>query len=125
MTPVRSNRRGIARSQYRDTHMLLVNIPTAYRPAPSEIDGYLAEQLLDTVDYSRILLFGVKLQSTVGDGGFQAAVNSVTLTFLEGGTPMSDYDKDFRMVGLTTSSDASPNRTRLMHDRWLLSPTQV
>jgi len=29
MTPVRSNRRGIARSQYRDTHMLLVNIPTA------------------------------------------------------------------------------------------------
>ncbi|MCS6557146.1 hypothetical protein NYQ31_01900 [Curtobacterium flaccumfaciens] len=67
----------------------------------------------------------MKLQSTVGDGGFQAAVNSVTLTFLEGGTPMSDYDKDFRTVGLTTSSDASPNRTRLMHDRWLLSPTQV
>ncbi|WIE80945.1 ATP-binding protein [Curtobacterium sp. MCSS17_016] len=98
MTPVRSNRRALTRAQYRDTHALLVNIPTAYRPTPSDIDAYLAEQYAGERVYNRFLLFGVKLQSTVGDGGFQAAINSVTQTLLEGGTPISDYDKDFRQV---------------------------
>ncbi len=98
MTPVRSNRRALTRAQYRDTHALLVNIPTAYRPAPSDIDAYLAEQYEGERVYTRFLLFGVKLQSTVGDGGFQAAINSVTQTLLEGGTPISDYDKDHRQV---------------------------
>lgn len=98
MTPVRSNRRALTRAQYRDTHALLVNIPTAYRPVPSDIDAYLAEQYAGERVYNRFLLFGVKLQSTVGDGGFQAAINSVTQTLLEGGTPISDYDKDHRQV---------------------------
>ncbi|MGW8431300.1 ATP-binding protein [Curtobacterium citreum] len=104
MTPVRSNRRALTRAQYRDTHALLVNIPTAYRPAPSDIDAYLAEQYAGERVYNRFLLFGVKLQSTVGDGGFQAAINSVTQTLLEGGTPISDYDKDFRQVDQALSN---------------------
>ncbi|WIB65553.1 ATP-binding protein [Curtobacterium sp. MCBD17_040] len=98
MTNVRANRRGLARSAYRDTHLLLVNIPTQFRPAEGPIGGYLAEQFPNTITYSRLLLFGVKLDSSIGTGGFRAAIDSVTETLVSGGTPMSDYDRDYNAV---------------------------
>ena len=92
------NRRSLVKNSYREAHLLLVNVPTLYRPDPGPIQGYLAEQFPDTVIDSRILLFGVRLQSTVGSGGLRSAIESVAETFVSGGTPMSDYDRDFEQV---------------------------
>ena len=97
-TSITTNRRALSRRAYRETHLLVVNIPTLYRPTPGPLEGYLADQMSDAIVFSRILLFGVKLNSTVGSGGFKAAIDSVAETIVSGGTPMSDYDKDFREV---------------------------
>lgn len=94
----RGNRRGLVKGAYREAHLMLVNVPTLFRPEPGPIQGYLAEQFPDTVIDSRILLFGVKLQSTIGSGGLRSAIDSVAETFVSGGTPMSDYDRDFEQV---------------------------
>tara|TARA_R110002051_G_scaffold60546_9_gene110900 strand:- start:12438 stop:14780 length:2343 start_codon:yes stop_codon:yes gene_type:complete len=98
LTNVRGSRRALTRNAYRETHTLLVNIPTLFRPTPGPIDTYLREQFPSTVVDSRVLLFGVKLQASVGSGTLSSAINSVAETFVSGGTPMSDYDRDFREV---------------------------
>lgn len=98
LTNIRGNRRALTRSAYRETHTLLVNIPTLFEPQPSPIDTYLREQFPDTIVDSRLLLFGVKLQASVGSGGLKSAINSVAETFVSGGTPMSDFDRDFAEV---------------------------
>lgn len=109
LTSFRGNRRSLARNAYRETHALLVNVPTLYRPAPDNpIGDYLADMLPTAIVDSRVLLFGVKLQATVGNGGLKSAIASVAETFVSGGTPMSDYDSDFAQV------DAALRRAGLM-----------
>jgi hypothetical protein len=98
LTNLRGKRRNLTRGAYRETHLLLVNIPMLFQPAPGPISTYLSEQFPDAVVDSRVLLFGVKLQASVGNGGFRAAIESVAETFVSGGTPMSDYDNDFAQV---------------------------
>jgi len=122
LTNIRGNRRALTRSAYRETHTLLVNIPTLFEPQPSPIDTYLREQFPDTIVDSRLLLFGVKLQATVGSGGLKSAINSVAETFVSGGTPMSDYDRDFAEVdeALTRAglSPLTPRDLRLANAWW-------
>lgn len=97
-TPVRATRRSMVRSAYRDTHALLVNVPKLFEPKPSPIQPYLREQFPKTIVENRLLVFGVKLVASVGTGGFKSAVNSVVESMTTGGTPMSDYDRDFEVV---------------------------
>lgn len=94
----RGKRRSLARSSYRQTHLMLVNVPRLFEPEPSPIDAYLREQFPTTVVDSRLLIFGVKLQASVGSGGMKSAVNSVVETMVSGGTPLSDYDRDYQQV---------------------------
>jgi Mrp family chromosome partitioning ATPase len=98
LTNISGNRRGLVRSAYRETHTLLVNIPTLFQPQPSPIETYLREQFPSTIVDSRVLLFGVRLQSSVGSGGLASAISSVAESIVSGGTPMSDYDRDFAEV---------------------------
>jgi hypothetical protein len=98
LTSFRGNRRSMVKSGYRETHLILVNIPTLFRPEPGPINEYLKEQFPTSVVDSRVLLFGVKLQASVGSGGIRSAINSVAEAFIVGGTPMSDYDRDYDAV---------------------------
>ncbi|MGL5827727.1 MAG: ATP-binding protein [Nocardioides sp.] len=92
-------RRQMSRGSYRETHLLLVNIPKLFTPAP---DNPLADHLRANYQVAtdrRLLLFGVKLVAKVGGtGGMRAAVDSVVETIVAGTTPLSDYDADSEHV---------------------------
>ena len=93
-----SSRRQV-KATYRQTHALLLNIPTAYdAPPASPIRDYLNRNYGDRVVLQRILLFGVKLKDSVGSGGFRQAIESAVETLQYGGAPLSDYDKDVDAV---------------------------
>lgn len=98
LTIARGNRRSMVRSAYRQTHALLVNIPRAFEPAPGPLQNRLRELYSDQWVDSRVLLFGVRLNSSVGNGGFRSAWDSIVESWTEGGTPLSDYDKDYAEV---------------------------
>lgn len=97
MTPVRLARRASARVSYRQVHLLLVNLPQRFVPAADHpLATYLSAQFPDTSTDRRVLLFGVRLQATVGGGGgLRRAIDSVAETLTSGGTPLSDFDPDY------------------------------
>lgn len=98
MPSIRSKRRRGAKGAYREVHLLWVNVPTAYTPPPGPLAPHLAAKFHGTAVMDRVLLFGVRLNATVGTGGFRAALDSVTETIVSGGTPLEDYDRDFNAV---------------------------
>ncbi len=100
MTPVRLARRASSRSAYRQFHLLLVNLPQRYVPPTDHpIADYLATSYPNTVTDRRVLLLGVRLQAKVGgEGGLKRAIDSVAETLTMGGTPLSDYEPDYRDV---------------------------
>lgn len=100
MAAVRPGGRRTSRASYRDVHVLLVNLPQRWvPPADHPIADYLATSFPDTVTDRRVLLFGVRLQAKVGgEGGLRRAIDSVAETLAMGGTPLSDYDPDYRDV---------------------------
>jgi hypothetical protein len=100
MTPVRMARRASSRGGYRQVHMLLVNLPQRFvPPAEHPIAEYLATSFPNTPIDRRVLLFGVRLIAKVGgEGGLRRAVDSIAETLAMGGTPLSDYDPDYREV---------------------------
>lgn len=100
MTPVTMNHRRIAKSAYREVHMLLVNVPQFYSPDRTHPNAeYLRQQFGHMVTDRRVLLMGVKLQAkTGGGGGWRATVDSVVETLVAGGTPLSDFDADSAKV---------------------------
>lgn len=115
MTNSAFNRRIAAKSNYREVHLLLVNVPQAYTPPRNHpIAPYLRRSFSRQPVDKRVLLMGVKLIPAVGgsEGGFKAMIESVVETLTVGGVPMSDYDKDFKRinqmmdaVGLLPASD--------------------
>ena len=117
MTNTSMNRRAVAKSNYREVHLLLVNVPQAYEPpAQHPIAGYLRRSFGRIPTQKRVLLFGVKLMPQVGGskGGLRAMIDSVVETLTIGGVPMSDYDKDFKRInesmdraGLLPAADES------------------
>lgn len=91
----RTKRRSIDKNAYRHCHLLAINVPRAFTPPDIENRDYLARLYPDRQLRKRVVLFGVKLKAaTGGTGGLQATMDSIKHTLLEGGTPMSDYDKD-------------------------------
>lgn len=91
----RGSSRRAAKHTYRQTHALLINIPTLYESPPaSPIRDFLNRNYGDRATLKRVLLFGVKLRDSVGSGSWKDAIASVAETLQYGGAPLSDFDKD-------------------------------
>jgi len=97
---VRMARRSLVKANYRDIHILLVNIPALYKPPKDNaLAGYLAASFADEMIDRRILVVGVRLRDKVGGGGgLSDAVDSVVQTLSTGTTPMSDFDADYATI---------------------------
>lgn len=110
MTPLSVNRRAMARKDYRQTQLLMVNLNRLFNPTGHQLAGFLKRSFPAQVTEKRMLFLAVKLASKVGGaGGLKAAIESVTETLTVGGSPLSDYDVDLKKVdaalarcGLTT-----------------------
>lgn len=110
MTPVSVTRRAMARKDYRQTQLLMVNMTRLYNPNGHPIAGFLKQAFPSQITEKRLLFLAVKLGSKVGGaGGLRAAIDSVTETLTVGGAPLSDYDVDMKKIdaalarcGLTT-----------------------
>lgn len=105
ITPPRGKSRGVSKSGYRHVHIELVEFPTTYRPPEkSPIGSYLKAQYPDQTVYRRLLVMGVKLNpidiglTAFKKGGLSRAIESVSQTLSEGGTPLSDFDEDHAKV---------------------------
>lgn len=111
ITTVGLKRRAASKGNYRRIHLLLVNLPWEYDPAPGPIAEYLADSYRGRVVDRRVLMFGVRLVDKIGNrGGLRAAVDSVVETLVSGGRPISDFDVDTAAVeaALTRSGLATP-----------------
>lgn len=111
ITSVGLKRRAASKGNYRRIHLLLVNLPWEYDPAPGPISEYLADSYRGRVVDRRVLMFGVRLVDKIGNrGGLRAAVDSVVETLVSGGRPISDFDVDTAAVeaALTRSGLATP-----------------
>lgn len=99
MTPAGSGRRSMTRGKFRETHLLLVNVPTLFQaPADNPIAQHLTESFAGQIVQSRMLMFGVKLRASLTSTGWRGAIDSIAETIVAGGTPMSDFDEDFAEV---------------------------
>lgn len=111
-------RRSVAKSGYREFHLLLVNVPQKYTPPRGHpIEAYLRTSFGRINVDNRVLLLGIKLQANVGgEGGIRDAIDSVVETLTSGGTPLSDYDKDFKKVDASMSrAGLFPASTEALH----------
>jgi len=96
--------RSQVKSTYRDTHALLLNVPTTFTANPkSPIADELNREYGDRPTIQRVLLFGVRLKATTGNGTLKSAVDSVWETIRYGGSPLSDYEKDHRDMAMVFS----------------------
>lgn len=96
--------RSQVKSTYRDTHALLLNVPTTFKANPkSPIADELNREYGDRPTIQRVLLFGVRLKATTGNGTLKSAVDSVWETLRYGGSPLSDYEKDHRDMAMVFS----------------------
>lgn len=95
-----SNRRFVARSSYRRTHALLVNIPQLFHmPWSHPIAAYLNRSFGQQPVDRRLLMFGVQLRDRVGGGGsWRDRVDSVAAFLADRQIPMADFDEDFERV---------------------------
>ncbi len=118
----RGKHRRQVKGTYRETHALLLNIPTRFTPNPrSAIRDHLTREFGGQEVLKRAALFGVKLRPTYGNGGWRAAIDSVVETLQYGGAPLSDFDKDRDEVdsALSRAGFSVPAATDLhMADSW-------
>ncbi len=99
VTQTNLGRRNASKNNYRQTHMLLVNIPRRYSPPPGHPNSVrLRAQFGSRPVTRRILLFGVKLRGSITGNGIKSTVNSIVDTMVSGMAPLSDYDADFAII---------------------------
>ncbi|WP_230854487.1 ATP-binding protein [Arthrobacter terrae] len=100
LTHTTSNRRAMARKDYRQTKMLMVNMEKMYNPETGHpIAGFLKESFPHQITEKRLLLLAIKLTGKLGgNGGLRHAIESFTETLVVGGTPLSDFDNDLAKV---------------------------
>ncbi|WP_114906762.1 ATP-binding protein [Ornithinimicrobium murale] len=101
LTRIRSTRRRMVKSQYREVHALLINVPQLYVPDENQpLRAFLAQQHPKQWVDRRLLLFGVKIKDDFGGhGGIKGRIESLAYTLNEGGgVPMEDYLADYDMV---------------------------
>ncbi|QOD05912.1 ATP-binding protein [Pseudarthrobacter sp. BIM B-2242] len=122
MATTTGNRRSMSRSSYRQHQLLLVNVAKLYNPSGHKIAGFLKESFPTQVTEKRIALLAVRLVAKVGsNGGWQKALDSVVETLVSGGTPLSDFDDDYRKVdaALARSGLSTPTAQELsMANSW-------
>ncbi len=99
-THVRVARRAMAKSSYRNVHLLLVNVPTAFvPPVGSQLAAHLSSTFTDTDVLRRLLLVGVRLHDRVGgSGGLRDTIDSIAETLAAGTIPLEDFDEDFATI---------------------------
>lgn len=89
------NRRMVQKT-YRQFHVLTTNFPRWFSaPNDSPIGAYLNRAFSRKQVLDRRVMFGVRLVPTTGDGSVRSFMESAQQTLFEGGTPVSDYDKDY------------------------------
>lgn len=104
LTRARVTRRRVAKSMYREVHLLLVNVPKLYVPDDEQpLKGFLSHQHPRQMVDNRLLLFGVKIKDDLGSsGGWKGRIDSVVSTFSEDGVPMEDFTADHGQVERAT-----------------------
>jgi hypothetical protein len=105
MVPVKVSRRLVARSDYREVHILVVNVPESFvPPRGNQVGPYLSRAYAGQSVERRACLFGVRLVPHMGVGGdslfpdIRKTVESVAGTLLYGGSPMEFYERDLADV---------------------------
>lgn len=96
----RLGRRSSSRSTYRQFHLLTVDMPRYFRaPANHPLHRTYNDAFGSRVSKRRLCLMAVKLQDSLGSGGWKSAVDSIvnTAVFAEP-AQLSDYDKDAEVV---------------------------
>ena len=95
------NRRSMVRNNYREFHMLLLDIPRWFTPPRQHLLRHeLAQDFSSRIVSERLLLFMVRLRDSLSDtGGIKGAIDSVSRTLLEGGVSLENYASDTKKVG--------------------------
>lgn len=96
----RLGRRSSSRSTYRQFQLLTVDMPRYFRaPVNHPLRRVYNDAFGKRVSKKRLCLMAVKLQDSLGNGGWKSAVDSVvnTAVFAEP-AQLSDYDKDAEVV---------------------------
>ncbi|RYG78813.1 hypothetical protein EU513_00440 [Yimella sp. RIT 621] len=94
------NRR-MSKHNYRDIHMLLVNVPKLYVPDDKQpLKAYLAQQFSGKTVDQRLLLFGVRLRNSAFRSGWDYALQALTeaITLQNVGVQLPEYAADFKKV---------------------------
>lgn len=106
-----SKRRAMARANYREVHILAVNIDTAFRmpenhPLKVQLDREFSDRIVDR----RLVMFGVRLRDKVGGGSEKIGdrIDAITQFLVDGQIPMGDFDQDYHRI------DAILNRCGLL-----------
>lgn len=99
------NRRKTSKGQYRDTHLLLVNVNRRFGHGipRDEMVNYLKDSWSDRIVPQRFVIMGVKLRpkagSTQKNGGVKAAIKSFADALIDGKTSIDEYDEDAKRIG--------------------------
>ncbi|XKH58622.1 ATP-binding protein (plasmid) [Citricoccus nitrophenolicus] len=122
LTPINGNRRALSRRNYRATQVLMVNRAHPYvPPAGDALTPFLKQSFPSEVTEQRFTLLLVRLRDTIGNGGLKEAIDSVVETLVDGGAPLSDYDKDTKAVddALARHGFTTPTQQELqVADSW-------
>lgn len=99
MVRLRSKQRGMNERNYRQVHITLANVPAYYEPPLDHPTyTYLKQEYGTSIINNRVLMLGVRLNPQLGAGSWRSAYESAVESLISGGTPLSDYDKDFKEV---------------------------
>jgi hypothetical protein len=104
MSKLRGKQRSMNQKNYRQVHLLIANVPTYFEPPRDNPNhDYLASEYAGLTSLKRVLV--------LGDVTIRSAIDSAVESLTSGGTPLSDYDVDFKAVdtalsrvGMTTPS---------------------
>lgn len=95
----RAARRAVARSRYRAVHILSLDIPTWYRPPTDHpLRDHLSRSFAGAQVRQRLTLVGVRLKAKLSGGDLSQAIASIAETLAVAGTPVEDFDADYRRV---------------------------
>lgn len=124
LVPGGMGRRSVAKSNYRQVHLLAVNIPALFTPKPdSKLRDKHADMYPNMVTSKRVCLMGVRLVDSIGKGGssLRETVNTVAEVLLSGSVPLEDFALDHRRIDqiLARCGLATPDpETMRLADGW-------
>jgi len=99
MTAPAIARRRLARSRYRAVHILSLDVPAWYSPpANHPIREHLARSFAQATVRRRLVLLGIRIVPSITSGGLRHAVASVAESLAVAGTPIEDFDADYRRL---------------------------